>query len=257
MASRERMMTDLRKLAGLVLGMTCAVLAAGADAPRLPASFDEVYPQLVEQSAKLIEDSLAGEPTRRATEKARVAALMLAEFSQQSPGGTITAKQATLRDAALEIASKIKDKKYADAVAQAKRLPTLAVNRAAKTERVKLLGEHLEIDELMGQFRGPKVGGLGIETLLDKLAGSKDGAIPPGQLNADLKLIAFRTAVAAGLTREHMPKADGKEWLSYADDMRTQSLELAKAVQANNGKAAFTAVDKLNTSCNKCHLKFR
>jgi hypothetical protein len=241
----------------LIMLSACGFLAPGADPPKKGNAFHEAFPLLVKQSASVIEESLAGEPTRRAAEKARVAALMLAACAQQDLAGPEAAKWATQRDAALDIAVMIKEKKYPDAIAHAKRLPNLMVNATAKKEKVKLFGTHLEIDELMSQFRGAKVGGLGIETTLDKLGGSKDGVIAKNQLNEELALIAFRTAVAAELTREHMPPKDGKEWLGYADDMRASSLELAKAVDDGNGKAAHAAVERLNNSCNKCHLKFR
>ncbi len=250
-------MAKARTLVVAVLMLVCGFLVGGAEQKTKGDLFAEVYPLLVTQSAGLIEESLAGEPTRRLAEKARVAALMLAACSQQDLQGPGAAKRATIRDAALDIAAMIKEKKYPDAIAHAKRLPNLMVNATARKERVKLIGTHMEIDELMSQFRGSKIGGLGIEATLDKLGGSKDGKLPNSQLNEELVLIGFRTAVAAELTREHMPPKDAKEWLGYADDMRASSLELAKAVDAGNGKAAFAAVDRLNTSCNKCHLKFR
>lgn len=245
----------LRLLALLV--SVCALLSGGADPPPSSALPEKVYVELIDSSAQLIEESLTGEPTRRLAEKARVAALMLAEFAQQDLRGPSAAKRATVRDAALDISAMIKEKKYPDAIQHARMLPKLMVNPTAKTERVKLMGTHLEIDELMSQFRGAKIGGLGIEAMFDKLSGSKGSEVPRAELNENLRWTAYRTAVAAQLTREHMPPKDAKEWLGYADDMRAASLALASAVEGRDGKAAFAAVERLNNSCNKCHLKFR
>lgn len=238
--------------------LACGVLSGMADAAApLPVVPDAVYGRLLEPSVKLIQASLAGEPTRRAAEKARLAALMLAEFAQQDLQGPDGARRAAVRDAALEVARLIKDKKYTEALDQTQRLPTLPAQLGAKKDRVKLLGPHMDVEELMGQFRAAKVGGLGIEALLDQLAVSKDGIVPAAALTDELRLTAFRTAVAAELAREHVPNMKPKEWLGYADGMRKSALELADAVEAKNGKAAFGAVDRLNTSCNKCHLVFR
>lgn len=250
-------MTQLRLLAVPTLIFACAVFADGADPPGKPALPDAVYAQLIEPSAKLIQDSLAGEPTRRAAEKARVAALMLAEFAQQNLQGADAAQRASVRDASLHVAGLIRDKKYEEAVQHARRLPKLLVNPAAKKERVKMLGTHMEIDELMGQFRGVQVGGLGIEKLYDQLSANKNMTIPALALTEDLQLTALRTAVAAELSREHTVNMNPKEWLGYAEGMRKSALELADAAAAKNGKAAFAALDRLNTSCNQCHQKYR
>ena len=110
-------MTQLRGLAVPVVLLASALLAGGADAPvKAPLLPDAAYGKLIEPSAKLIQESLAGEPTRRSVEKARVAALMLAEFAQQNLQGADGAQRATVRDAALHIAGLINDKKYANAV---------------------------------------------------------------------------------------------------------------------------------------------
>src|SRR5262245_58378106 len=250
-------MTHVRLLPIAVLGLGCALLAGAADAPNKPSLPDPAYGKLIEPSVKLIEASLAGEPTKRAAEKARVAALMLAEFAQQNLAGADAAQRATVRDAALDIAALVKDKKYADAVKQAQGLAKLPAKPDAKKERVKIFGDLMELDELMGQFRGCKVGGLGIETLFDKLSASKDGVVPAAALTEELQLTAWRTAVAAELARDHVPKMAQKDWLAYADSMQKSARELADAATARNGKAALEAVNRLNLSCNQCHQKFR
>jgi hypothetical protein len=246
------MTTILRCLTALLLAGV--LLGADAPPPLLPSA---EYPRLVESSVGLIESALAGEPTRRSAEKARVAAVMLAEFAQQDLRGPDARQRATVRDAALQLAALIKDKKYAEAVAQAKRLPSLPPNAAARLERIKLLGPHLDVEELMSQFRTTRLGGLGIEALLDELAVSKDGKVPTEALTDELRRLAYRTALAAELARDHLPKENPNEWQTRLGEMRKSAVELAEAAKAKDGKAAFTAVERLNSSCNKCHLKFR
>ena len=228
--------------------------AAEAMKPTLP---DADYVRTIEPSVKLLQDALGGEVTRRSADKARLAMLMLAEFAQQNLSGPDGAQRATVRDAALEIALLVKNKKYAEAVQQAKTLPKLPASQQTKKEKVKLLGPQLDVEELMGQFRSPDKGGLGIEDLLDKLAGAEDGQVPAAALNDDLRLLAYRTAVAAEVCREHRPPEKAPLWRELSEEMGRQASKLAEAVPAKDGKSAFQAVKKLHSSCKDCHREFR
>jgi hypothetical protein len=109
----------------------------------------------------------------------------------------------------------------------------------------------------MSQFRSTKLGGLGIEELLDELAVAKGEALPAASLTDPLRLLAYQTAVAGVLAREHDPKMKAKEWQSLADQMRDSAVDLAVAVKAKDGKTAYQAVMRLNGSCNQCHKVFR
>jgi hypothetical protein len=230
--------------------------SAAADGPK-PALPDADYTLLVEPSARLIQEALAGQPNRRVADKARVAALMLAEFAQQNLAGLDAEKRASIRDAAVAIARLIHAKEYAAAAKEAARLPSLPANPKAKKERLKLMGPHLDIEDLMTQFRAAKAGGLGIEALLDQLATEKNETVSAAAMTDELRLLAYRTAVAGEMAREHVPKMKVKEWQAYADDMRKSAVGLAEAVQAKDGKKAYAAVERLNTSCNQCHKEFR
>ncbi|MBL8799677.1 MAG: cytochrome c [Planctomycetia bacterium] len=247
-------------IGAVVLGVACTLLGQGAGtaADNKGSSLPPAdYVRLVEPSVKVTVDALGGEVTRRSAEKARVAMVMLAAFAQYDLSGTDGAQRATLRDAALDTAARIKDKKYAEAVTQAKGLTKVAANPQARKEKVKLLGPVVDVDELMSQFRAPDKGGLDIENLFDKLAGVADGQLPAAALNDDLRLTAYRTAVAAELCKEHTPPQKAPLWQKLSDEMRLQAVRLAEAVQAKDGKAAFQAVEKLNASCNHCHREFR
>src|SRR5262245_42207707 len=76
--------------------LCCLPPGTAADAPK-PIVPDAEYPALVEQSAKLIAEALAGSPNRRMADKARVAAVMLAEFAQQNLAGADAGQRATVR----------------------------------------------------------------------------------------------------------------------------------------------------------------
>jgi hypothetical protein len=96
-----------------------------------------------------------------------------------------------------------------------------------------------------------------LEAKFDKLGSGAEGAIAAKDLNALLRLDAYRTAVTAELTAEHMPKTKSREWLIWSQDMRKQAIALGEAVQAKDGKAGFQALTQLNQTCNRCHQAFR
>jgi hypothetical protein len=254
MNGEVRMKTFLQGSAALLLG--CGLLASAADPP-LTILPDPVYVRLIEPTLKGVQAALAGDPSRRSAEKARVALLMLAEYSQQNFDGNDAALRATLRDAALDIAVLVKDNKYADALKRVEGLPSLAPDPKAKREKVKLVGSQVQVDELMGQFRSAKVGGWGIEGELDRLATVKDNSLRAADLTDDLRLLAYRTAVTAELVREHVPAEKAKEWRGLAENMKKSALELAAAANSKDAKAGYSALMRLHTSCNDCHKEFR
>src|SRR5262249_35950955 len=113
------------------------------------------------------------------------------------------------------------------------------------------------LGELMSQYKLPKAGGQGMEAALLKLATDKKKMIPTTAMNDTLLNTAYLTAIIADLTEEHKPAKDVKDWVAYSHDMRKGAVELAETVKAKDGKAAFVALGKVNTSCSACHDKFR
>ena len=66
-----------------------------------------------------------------------------------------------------------------------------------------------------------KVGGFGLEAKFDKMAVAAAMArSTPRTWTHQLMLDAYRTAVTAELTAEHLPKANAPKWLALAQDMR-------------------------------------
>jgi hypothetical protein len=181
---------------------------------------------------------------------------MIAAYAQANLTGPDAAQRATVRDAALDVAALVKDKKFPEALKKAETLTDLKADPHAKKEAVPL-GKVIEIDDVMWQFRSTKLGGLGLEDRFNDLNGSPDTASLVRELTPQLVLDAYLTAVAAELTAAHMPKENAKDWKALSDEMRNRSLELAAAARKKDGKAAFQALGKLNRSCDKCHQQFR
>jgi cytochrome c556 len=241
-------------LVSLLLGTTALVGGANPSGPPGP---DIDHFRLVKATIEVIDANLVGTPTPRTASRARVAALMLAESAQQHLAGPDAADRGTLRDAALQVASLIADKKFDDARKLAAQLPRLPANPKARLEKVRLLGKYLDIEELMSQFRSVKLGGLGIEARIDQLAAGA-GAVPEKELTDELRLMAYRTWLAAGLARDHVPEnGKVKEWQNWVEVMNQAAKDLGRQVGSRDGKSALAAVNRLNTACNKCHLEFR
>jgi hypothetical protein len=228
----------------------------GADSPPALVS-DAEFAAVGEHSTREIRAALEGKPGRRAAERGRVAAVMLAAYAQQDLTGKEASRRATVRDAALRTADLIKEAEYGKAAEQAAALPKLAADAKAKREPVKLFGAYLDVEELMSQFRAPKPGDADLESRLEKLAGAPEGVVTADALAA-LRQTAVQCAVAAELSQMHVPAPENAAaWRRLGDDMRKAAVAVAAAAQAKDGKAAFIAVGRLNTSCRDCHKQFR
>jgi hypothetical protein len=245
-----------RWIAGAAL-VTVGLVALGRadEAATLVPAAD--YPKLVAASTKIIQESLAGEVDKKTATKAKTQAAMIAAYAQLTTGSP--AERATLRDAALQLAASLENGKYDDARQQAGRLGNLPVNPAANPQPVPLLEKHVYIEEVMGQFKLPRAGGLELESKLLRLgaSGRISRALPETSLDEALQLTALQTAVTARLTREFVPEKNKKAWDEYCDEMEKAAVNLAAATRAKDAKAAYTALVQLNESCKKCHDDFR
>lgn len=241
----------------LALLLTFAVAGKSGGDDKDAAPLDREYPRLVAQSVPAIREALKGKPTRREADKARIAAMLIAAAAQRNFTGPDGSQRATVRDAALALADFIRNENFEQARKLAAVLPDLKPDSRAKKERVKLLGPRLDVEDLMMQYRPVKVGGWGLEAKFDMLGSQPNGTIAAKELNAQLRLDAYLTAVTAELAAEHKPKTKAEQWLIWAQDMRKQAAALGEAVKAGDGKAGFEALTRLNRTCNQCHQAFR
>ena len=236
--------------------LVAVLFRADAADPKPPAVPDAVYPKIVEQSNEIISRRPQGRRSPARAARAATTAVMLAAFAQQNLAGDDGAKRAAVRDAALEIAARVRAKEYAEALKQLDGLAALKADPKAKKEALPLEGK-VTYKELMVLFRPPNAGGLGIEDRFDALGRLPD-ELAKGDLNDALLLDAYRSGVAAQIMREQKPKAgDPKSWQKFSDQMRQQSLDVAAAVQAGDGKKGLLAISALNRTCDKCHQEFR
>jgi len=225
---------------------------------------DGDYAKLVEAQLKVVQEGLKG--AKEATEKdqvkkmktkARCAAVMIAAAAQDNLAGKDGQQRATVRDAALNLAALVKGEKYDEAVKLAGELKDLKEDSKAKKEKVKLYEAHLDLQEVMSQFKQPKAGGQGIEKLLLNLATDKKKVVPPAAINDALLSTTYQIALLSDLTHDHVPAKDKKDWDIWSVDMKKGALEMASQLKAKDGKAAFAALNKLNTSCSACHERFK
>ena len=262
------MRTLLIRLPLLALALILLAAAGLAADPKDQVLPDGEYPKVVASQTKVLEEALkaAGETTdpklkKMTIEKAKVAAIMIAVAAQENLGGAEGQQRATLRDAALAIAKLLNptSPNVAEAQKLAAALATLKADGKAKLEKVKILDAHADMPEIMTQFKLPKGGGQGIEALYIKLGLDKKKAVPATAMNEALLVHAYQSALVGMLVRDYKPNKDVKKWQAYSEDMQKYGIEFANVLRDKmpDGKAAFTALSKLNTSCSQCHEVFK
>jgi hypothetical protein len=219
---------------------------------------DADYPKMVKYAVKGLQDALKGTPDEARVNKARTAAVMIAAYAQQNLDGADGQQRATVRDAALKLVDTIQNKKYAEAIKQADAIPSLAADPKAKKEKITLIGNQIQVADLMQQFKFPPEGGWGIDRKLYGYRLGMKSKIPESDLNEKLAFEAYQVAVTTDLLLERKNVGDKtKEWQTFAGDLQKAALQLAEAARAKDGGSGQDAVVKMTTSCTGCHKAFR
>jgi hypothetical protein len=225
---------------------------SAADEKSTAAVPDKEVDQLIAQSTATVRDGLAGNVSKVGALKAHTAAVMIAAFAQEATGGLTPARVST-RDAALRLADLIKDEKF-DQAKQALPALTKPGPSGGKQAKVKILGDKIELEDLMGQFGSPRSGGLGIEKKLEDLAEAK--SLPPGSVD-ELVLVGARAAVVAEMAKPHDPGKKQKQWADFATAMQQEATAMAAAARNKDAAKTLAAAQRLNKSCTNCHDVFK
>jgi hypothetical protein len=245
-------------LLGLALGIVFLSSAGGAaddkDSPGVPVSEAE-FKKLVDGSVKTVQGVLKGTPDRKALNKARTAAVMIAAFAQyaKTEGGDKTA----LREAGLKLYEAIRGNKLDEARQLVESIAKGVPEGGAAKEGGIMARLELEPGEVMRQFAAQSAGGNGGEALLKKMTAITKRELPAKDMNDDFVLLALRIATMAELMKEHKPSEDPKAWPKFAEELRKNGLDLAEQARKKNGSAAFARVYEVTLTCNKCHKKYR
>lgn len=138
---------------------------------------------------------------------------------------------------------------------------------AADIAKKNELGEVMHLFKLRtkkGWGVGGKAGAITPDGIEAKLMGlGKNANAADVKKNADAyEQMAKRTAAIAKVTDAHAPKEkkagkDPKDWKKFADEMKEQSDELAKAAKAGDAAKVKAAANKVVGACNECHTIFR
>ncbi len=209
--------------------------------------------RLVNHDAKAIQEALAkGTLDKKSTRKVRAAAFMIALYAQ---GGGLTG----LRDTALKVNKLVEEGNVKEAAALAAKLTPDAPGEG-KGDPV-VWEKQLDLENVMHQFSSERVGGFGMEKELDDLrdvkeAFTKDQLERLALLGAKLAMIAHITAAYAEEKNEGGMKTKAN-WLKFGENFHSAARALAEAAGSKNEGATRAALDRLNTSCTKCHDVFR
>jgi hypothetical protein len=220
------------------------------------------FAKLVTQDAKTIQDVLAKGLDKKGTRKVTAAAFMIAVYAQNSmTKGAANAKElATLRDTAVSLLKAVKggDEKAATALA-AKLTPTPKADGAVKLEPLAL-DKLVEFEDVMHQFSSERVGGYGLEKELGELAEEKE--LTPAHMER-IAVLGYRLAMighasdAFSADKNEGGKKTIKNWQAHTANFRKVTVAMAEVAKTKNAANTRDALDRVNTSCVKCHDDFR
>jgi hypothetical protein len=236
--------------AALVLGSRGVSGGGPADQAAPPK---EELAKLVTQDIGAVRATLAkGRLDKRSARKAKAAAFMVALYAD-------SAGLPELRASALKVVQLIEEKKGKEAVQLAAKLAPDA-KPGGKGPAVAW-EKQLDFDDLMHQFSSAGLGGFGLEKELGDLIEGKD-ELTAAQLEA-VRLLAAKMAMigrvvdAYAAERNQGGMKTKENWLMFSAQFRKESLGLIQAARSKDQAATRAALEKVSTTCTKCHDVFR
>jgi hypothetical protein len=243
---------------GLGLWILCGAFSGAGDrGGKLLPEAD--YVKLVNHDAKVIQDALAkGTLDKKTGRKVKATAFMIAVYAQANMKGA--GDLAALRDDALKVVKLVEDNNLKEAAAIAARLTPHPKGAGGKAAPVAL-EKQLDFETVMRQFSSERVGGYGIEKLLEELGESKDALT--AEQKERLTLVGYKIAMIGHVADAYADEKNegGKKtkenWLAFSGQFRQAAVGLAEAARGGTDPAVRTAVEKLSATCTKCHDVFR
>jgi hypothetical protein len=229
--------------------------AAGDDALKPTIPEQEVH-KLIDQDTKYIEERLAGRMDDKVAKRIRMAAVMIAVYTDSARNGG-GAKLAGTRATALKLAAAAKSRKVDEVKKE------LADLKGGGKPGAGQVPTDLDLEDIMRPFSLSSTGGLGIEKEFLSLNKRPLPKNTMNQKSEQLTLMGYKAATIAQLAKQHPAEAaqknagTRKKWATWSDDMYTAAIEFAEAARAKNPMALKTAAVKLNNSCSQCHAEFR
>jgi hypothetical protein len=197
--------------------------------------------------------------------KARGAAVLIAICAQDSMTPANAGERASLRDAALKLATLIKDSKFKEAQKQLDEIKGgPKMNPKADPKPVKILPKYADMAEVMKLY-STKPGGAQVEAkmILNNLTKKVEKAkeLPASIFTDEWVGMLYMTLLVGDLSKEHVPEKVGgkgvREWQQFNTDMIKETRELIKLAKDKDTKGAYKALVRLDGTCSGCHKIFR
>lgn len=224
-----------------------------------PPEFD----RLVKHDVKFIQEALAKGLDKKSERKVFTTAFMIAVYAQNSmtKGAKNAQELATLRDTAMSLVKAVKDgdDKAAKSIA-ASLSPNPKADKNAKREPI-VFEKVFDFEDIMRQFSTERIGGFGLERELEDLLESKD-AWTPAQMER-LAYLGYKLAMIGYVSdsyaeeRNEGGKKTIKNWRAHTANFRNLTVAMSEAAKTKNEANIRTALDRVITSCKKCHDDFR
>jgi hypothetical protein len=246
----------------LILG--ASAFALGADPvpePKIPplTLSEDDFKQLTARAEAVVREVLAKDkPDKKEAARAQAAVLVLAIAGQDAPTPAGVRQRLLARDTALALNAALDKRDFAGARRIVEELAKPPADAKPAAGPVQILDKAVAFGDLMHQFN--ELGG-SAKKLPTLVGGKKSGKIPAAALTPELQLLGWQAAAVGQLSAGHNdPKTtakDPKAWRTYADELKQSGLDLAEAVKAKDGAAAWAAANRMQNSCTDCHTKFK
>ena len=154
-----------------------------------------------------------------------------------------------------------------------KLLRNKVIDQAAVTKKVTAIKNKHDLEDLMAVYKPTKGKGAGydpakkglgdgIEKRIIDIGTKKE--LTKGELAAEKELL-LRAAyynlalyeISKGFGPPRKPGKGIKEWTKHNAELKGGTVELMKAVKANDPKALKKAMTRIHAACNECHTDFR
>lgn len=246
-------------LLGLAVLVGARGVAGGGPAKQTALPREE-FAKLVADDAQAVRAGLArGARDKSTARRVKAAAFMIAVYAEATRGQADDRGLAALRDAALQVVELVNAGKGKEAAKLVGLLNPDAKAPGGKPGPVAW-EKQLPFEDVMRQFSAARLGGFGLEKELEEL-GEKD-ALTAAHLER-LARLGYKMALIGRVAEAYADaKSEGgnrtkQNWLTFSEQFRKASLDLARAARAKNQAGARSALERVNKTCTKCHDVFR
>src|SRR5262245_53221989 len=235
-------------MAALIL--LSGVGSRGDERPVIPNS---AAAKIIEEDSKEVQKVLtANKILARDRRRALVSTIVIAAAANENAKDP---RMAAVRDQAIKVLDALaKDDSDTakDAALELTKVNPADTGAARNLELQKYFrdGEDYDRDTLMQLFKSTRVGGLGIETMIQKYA----KAAPPAKEMDNIMAALYRVLILTEVIDKVAPEGKAAKWGGYSKALKEA---LADATTKKKPDDVKTALNRIDGACAACHAEFK